>query len=116
MLEAHYKIFKIFSDTNTPYSIFTIDPITSSILEKKEFSHHRFFEKTHILANVLRKSPAGKNFEEQLKRIAISKNLFLIYNEKINSELIDGMYRVFATLIILEQILKKMKLKNADHY
>ncbi len=113
IIESYYEIFQKFSNTKIPYKIFTIDPITSSFLEKNHFPYCQFFEDTYILANVLRKTNAGKIFEEKIKNIAISKNLSLIYSEKMNPEIIDGFYRVIATSMILDQILKKLSLKNA---
>ena len=113
IIESYYEIFRKFSNTKIPYKIFTIDPITSSFLEKNHFPYCQFFEDTYLLANVLRKTDEAKKFEEKIKNIAMSKNLSLIYSKKMNSEVIDGFYRIISTSMILDQILKKLSLKNA---
>ena len=112
-IRSHYEIFKKFSNAKIPYKIFTIDPITSSFLEKNHFPYCQIFEEAHILANVLQKTDEAKIFEEKIKNIAISENLSLLYSEKMNPEVIDGFYRVIATSMILDQILNKLSLKNA---
>ena len=112
-IEFYYEIFQKMSNKKIPYKIFTIDPITSSFLEKNHFPYCQFFEETYVLARVLRKTEESKIFEEKIKNIAISENLSLIYFEKMNSVVIDGFYRIIATSMILDQILKKSSLKNA---
>jgi hypothetical protein len=107
------KIFNKLSKENISYSIFTIDPLTGSFSKNDHQFQYKFFEEIQILANVIKKTKQAKIFEEKLKKIAIAQKLFLIYNRGFNLGLMDGLYRVFATFMILEHVLKKINLRNA---
>ncbi|MHA7646441.1 CDP-glycerol glycerophosphotransferase family protein [Nitrosopumilus sp. S4] len=112
LLDAQDKIFKKFLDSKIPFRIFTIDSITSSFLDEKQYPVSDYFQETFALANILRKTNESKRFEEKLLN-AVKSEYSIIYNQKWNSELIDGIYRSIASQMVLDSIFKSIKLQNA---
>lgn len=112
LLESLYEIFHKFSNKKIPFKIFTVDPITTSFLSNEQFPQTGFFEKSYVLANVLKKTIEAKSLEKKIKKIAMENNLFLLYNEKLNFNAIEGAYRAISITLILENYLKKINLKN----
>ena len=62
-----------------------------------------------MLANSLKKTIEAKSLEKKIKKIAMENNLFLLYNEKLNFNAIEGAYRAISITLILENYLKKIK-------
>jgi len=113
LLEAHYKIFEQFIEKRIEFQIFTIDPVTTSFLIKKKFPIMDLFEDSYRLANILKHSDEGKELNKQLIQESRKHDLTILYFENFNHLLLDGIYRSLATLMIIEKVIKKMKLKKA---
>jgi len=113
LLESHYQLFEKFNKINKKFQVFTIDPITSSFLTKRGLSFLDMFEETYLLANVLKHTNDGVQMNNELIQTAKKNNLSLLYLDKLNQFLLDGIYRSLATTIIFDVILKKMNLKKS---
>jgi len=112
LLDVYDDIFKKCVNEKIKFKIFTVDPITESFLNLEKHSKIGFFEESYILANVLKKTPQAEDLEFQIKSAAKINSLFLLYNEKLNYEIIDGIYRAIAITLIVENCLENINLKN----
>ena len=113
VLKVYYLLFDKFAEKKIKVKIFTIDPITSSFLDKKGLPYTDLFEETYILANILKRTKEGNQINEQIIQESKKNNLDLLYLEKFNSVIIEGIYRSLATNIIFEHIINQLNLKKA---
>ena len=113
VLKVYYLLFDKFAEKKINVKIFTIDPITSSFLDKKGLPYTDLFEETYILANILKRTKEGNQLNEQIIQESKRNNLDLLYLEKLNSVIIEGIYRSLATNIIFEHIINQLNLKKA---
>ena len=93
-------------------SIFTIDPITSSFLTKRNLRHLDFFEDTFFLAKALKDTEEGIRMNNKIIDISIENNLTLLHYKRLNQSILDGIYRAIATNIIMCILLKKINLRK----
>jgi len=112
VLKVYYLLFDKFAEKKIKVKIFTIDPITSSFLDKKGLPYTDLFEETYILANILKRTKEGNQLNEQIIQESKRNNLDLLYLEKLNSVIIEGIYRSLATNIIFEHIINQLNLKK----
>jgi len=112
LLEIHYDIFSKFSENSIAYEIFTTDPITSSFLDVSNHPYTNFFEESYTLANVLKKTLKARILEDEIKEIARKNKFLLISDEKLNYELLDGIYRSIAISLMLKRCLTTIQAKN----
>jgi len=112
VLKTYFLLFKKFVEKKIKVKIFTIDPITSSFLDKKGLPYTDLFEETYILANMLKRTKEGNQLNEQIIQESKRNNLDLLYLEKLNSVIIEGIYRSLATNIIFEHIINQLNLKK----
>ena len=109
LLESHYGIFERFSSENIKFMIFTTDPITLSFLDGQDLPVTNLFEESYALANVLRNMPDAKALQEEIEAIAKKQKMLLLYNEKLNPEVFDGIYRTIALMMIIDACLGTLK-------
>lgn len=99
-------------ETKKSFSVFTIDPITSSFLTKQKIAHLDFFEDTYFLANALKNTEEGIKMVNEIIRTSNNNDLTLLYFKNFNHNVLDGIYRSIAINIIMSNLLKKINLKK----
>ena len=109
LLESHYKIFDRFRSENIRFRVFTTDPITRSFLDNQDLPVTDLFEESYALANVLKKTPNAKTLQEEIESVSKKQNLLLLYNEKPNLEILEGIYRAISLMMIIETCLDTLR-------
>jgi len=94
------------------YSIFTIDPITSSFLTKRNLPHLDFFEETILLADMLKNTEEGSRMINEIKHVSNENGLSLLFFKKFNQNILHGIYRSVATTIIMDNLLEENNFKK----
>jgi len=100
-----------FAHEGIPYHIFTTDIATSLVLSKENIPFVSFFEELNMLIEILRTSEEGKELKERIERRILQFHS-LLGIEELMPDLLSKIYRAMATIVILDHIIGKMKLKS----
>jgi hypothetical protein len=109
-LRPWLPILRKFSESNTPFHIFTSDLISGMALSKEQLSIINLFEEVNMLADKIRENIEGHEFKNQVNKIVKENNLIGI--NQLKEHILNQGYRTIALIAICEHLIKKMKLKS----
>jgi len=112
VFDSYYSIIDQFPKNKNQFQVFSVEPITTSFLINRNFPVIDFFEEVMRLATALQETKEGKDLNQGIITIAKKFNLDLLYLEKLNSFVIEGVYRALAYSIIFDYIFNKLNLKK----
>ena len=111
LVDVYVSVINKFVNRKIKFRIFTIDPITSSLLLKKRIEFVDLFKEVYGFGNYLKKTEEGKRFDKQLSDVAKKNNLSILFTRKLNQNIKDIIYRSISTSIIFDHIFQKYKFK-----
>lgn len=110
-LKPWYSIFENFKRKDVKYLIFTGDLATSLTLSKQKIDHINLFEEINTIIEEFHRVNESKKIIEQIES-TIEQNVSTPALEKLRGYILSQSLRSFATIVLCDHIINKMKLKS----